>query len=271
MTKKYELIKNETFEHEGQVLYRIRALRDIITPVIYVEAGTYGGFVAHEGNLSQDGDCWVQENAKVFGNAAVNGDALITNNAQVYGAASIEGTAQIRDTAKVYDNASVCDNVRIRSASEVFGFAVVQGKARISQGSRISESASVRDSQIVGAVIKGAAIIRGNCDILGATILGTVSLSSRAVIRRYGGHEPVLASNNDWMVFDNVGSENGVLTVYRGTDNALFCTRGCFTGTTDDFLQAVQEEHGTNHIAQEYGLMIQAATLRLNRRTKKEA
>jgi hypothetical protein len=74
---------------------------------------------------------------------------------------------------------------------------------------------------------------------------------------------------DDWMTFANVGSEYGVLTVYRPYDGGpLICTRGCFTGTAMDFMAAVRQEHGSSPIAQEYALMIQVAELRLHRTSR---
>ena len=66
MMKKYELT-NETIEFRRRKLYRIRALRDFSN----VKAGDLGGYIESEENLSQDGLCWVSEDARVCGNAWV--------------------------------------------------------------------------------------------------------------------------------------------------------------------------------------------------------
>jgi len=77
---KYEFT-DETIIHYGHTLYRIRALRDI--PRHNVKAGDLGGFIESEVNLSQEGDCWVGDNAYVFGgarvciNACVCGDVIL--------------------------------------------------------------------------------------------------------------------------------------------------------------------------------------------------
>ena len=57
--KRYEL----TDIRNGK-LRRIRALRDI--PRYNVKAGDLGGWVESEKNLSQEGDCWVGGNARVY-------------------------------------------------------------------------------------------------------------------------------------------------------------------------------------------------------------
>lgn len=66
MERKYKLTE-ETIQHAGRILHRIRALRDFDD----VKAGNLGGWIEKESNLDQDGDCWVYGNAKVRGNAKV--------------------------------------------------------------------------------------------------------------------------------------------------------------------------------------------------------
>ena len=84
MMKKYELT-NETIEFRRRKLYRIRALRDFSN----VKAGDLGGYIESEENLSQDGLCWVSEDARVCGNAWVCDNARVCGNAQVYGNAQV--------------------------------------------------------------------------------------------------------------------------------------------------------------------------------------
>ncbi|THA03191.1 polymer-forming cytoskeletal protein, partial [Rodentibacter pneumotropicus] len=75
MTKKYELLKDDTKEYFGITLYRIRALISFGAIV----AGELGGYIEAEKNLAQSGDAWV------FGDALVSGDAWVSGNANVYG------------------------------------------------------------------------------------------------------------------------------------------------------------------------------------------
>ncbi len=59
--KKYELVADQQITFADKRLYRIRALRDFGP----VKTGSLGGFVASERNLSQHGDCWVFDDARV--------------------------------------------------------------------------------------------------------------------------------------------------------------------------------------------------------------
>lgn len=65
------------------------------------------------------------------------------------------------------------------------------------------------------------------------------------------------------MVFwaSNVGSKNGTLTVFNGKDG-LIVTRGCFTGTVDEFLARSAEVHDEK-TRREYQLLIEVAKSRI--------
>ena len=60
-------------------LHRIRALRDI--PSQRVKEGDLGGWIEKESNLSQECDCWVGEDAQVYGEAEVYGNAWVRGSA----------------------------------------------------------------------------------------------------------------------------------------------------------------------------------------------
>ena len=62
--------------------------------------------------------------------------------------------------------------------------------------------------------------------------------------------------------FSHVGTENGTLTVYNGRDNTLLCTRGCFSGTVDEFLTKSAAVHD-GRIQHEYKLLIEVARSRI--------
>ena len=108
MEKKYKLTE-ETINVGDKTLYRIEALKDFSD----VKKGEKGGFVENEKNLSQRGDCWVYENAKVYGNAQICGDAIVCEDAQIY------GNVWVFDNAEIFGNAEVCGNAEIRGDAEI--------------------------------------------------------------------------------------------------------------------------------------------------------
>jgi len=87
MSKKYELVVDDTITLWGWKLFRIKALIRFGS----VDAGDLGGYVCTEDNLSQEGDAWVWGDAKVWGNAKVSG------NAKVWGNAKVSGDAEVSD------------------------------------------------------------------------------------------------------------------------------------------------------------------------------
>ena len=68
MSKKYELVESSKIILRNVILYRIKALVDI--PNI-VKAGELGGYIESEKNLSHKGNCWMGDDAKVYGDAYI--------------------------------------------------------------------------------------------------------------------------------------------------------------------------------------------------------
>ena len=156
--KKYEIVKSESIVHNGRTLYRIRALKNFWTaPMTRVCKGDLGGYVESENNLSQEGYCWIHDNAKVCDNAKVLGDAVIYKNAEISENAVIRknalvddnaqicGAAEVSHNAKIYENAVVTGKVQIYNNAQVHGFAVVCGKAKIRDYAQIYDNAYVSD------------------------------------------------------------------------------------------------------------------------------
>ena len=79
--KKFELTSEFITNIFGTKLFRIKALIEFGN----VKAGELGGFVEKEENLSQDGNAWVYDSARVYGDACVYGDARVCGDACVYG------------------------------------------------------------------------------------------------------------------------------------------------------------------------------------------
>ena len=131
MTLKYEI--TNICHPEKPNLFRIRALR--VIPKFSVRAGDLGGYVEHEGNLSQEGNCWISSGACAYSNA------------------------RIYDNALVYGNAHVCGNAHIHNYARVFHYARVQGDARLHSHAWLGGS----------VIISEAMEVSGNCYITTAS------------------------------------------------------------------------------------------------------
>lgn len=113
--RKYEFTGEEMQLNDGRTLKRIRAVRDFGR----VKAGNLGGWIEAEGNLSHDDECWVHDNAQVFGDAWVCDNAQIYDNAQVFGNPLVYGSSRVYGDAKVYGSSRVHGNADIFTPNHV--------------------------------------------------------------------------------------------------------------------------------------------------------
>lgn len=136
MELKYKLT-DETIVHEGHVLHRIQALKDI--EEIDVRAGDFGGYVETENNLSHRGNCWIFHNAKIYDCGMVLDNAQVIYSASVYDHAIIDKNAVIGDYAKVHGGCYISQYATIYDYAEIKGNACIYGCCNIA-GDAIIES-----------------------------------------------------------------------------------------------------------------------------------
>ncbi|MEQ9763225.1 polymer-forming cytoskeletal protein [Streptococcus sp. ZJ151] len=122
MTKKYELLAEDTIKVLGRKLFRIKA----IISFGIVDEGDLGGYVEKGANLSQYGNAWVYGDARVYGDAKIFGDAKVFGDTEVFGNARVYGDAEVFGDARVYGDAEVFGDARIYGNAEVFGDARVK-------------------------------------------------------------------------------------------------------------------------------------------------
>lgn len=176
--KKYELT-DETIEWGIHTLHRIRALVKISSEV---RKGDLGGFVESENNLSQEGDCWVFDEAKIAGNARVEEDARVSEKSIVCENACVTGSCC------VYGKALVCDNAKILGDSSVGGNAFIRGNATIMDRAIVSENIIAYQNAIISgnAKVVGAAEVYENAMITGkARVCGDAIIRGNAVISEH--------------------------------------------------------------------------------------
>lgn len=131
---KFELT-DEVIEYEGRTLYRIKALKSFAS----VREGDRGGYVQCLSNLSQEGDSWVFDEAKVYDSALISQNAIISNKAEVYGDALVSGNARVRDQAKVSgpliitDSADICSNAYVSGRLYLSGDILIGKDAELAQ------------------------------------------------------------------------------------------------------------------------------------------
>ncbi len=148
-----------------------------------------------------------------------------------------EGDAWVSGNARVYGDAWVSGNAWVYGNARVYGNAEVYGDAWVSGNARVYGNAEV----------SGNARVSGNAEVYGdAWVSGNARVSERTEII--------------WI--NNIGSENGTLTVTRSKDGGLFLTRGCFSGDLSEFEKAVEQTHGESQYGKEYKALIEYIKLR---------
>ena len=147
-------------------------------------------------------------------------------NCWVYGNARVYGDARVFGSAYVFDNASVYGN------AYVFDNARVYGDAYVFDNARVFGSAYVFDE----ACVYGNACVCDNAKVRGI---------------------------RDVLCISPIGSRNDVTTFFKTKDKGICVKCGCFTGTIDDFLEAVNETHGENKRAKAYRLACELAKVQI--------
>ncbi|MDO9965761.1 hypothetical protein Q7413_10475 [Glaesserella parasuis] len=148
--KKYELLKDDTVEHFGTTLYRIKAL---ITFGL-VGAGQLGGYIETEKNLDHSGNAWVYDNALVYGDARVYGNARVFGNAWMCGNARVFGNAWVRSFAVISERKMIfwasnvgSENGTLTVSNGKFGLIVTRGCFTGTVDEFLSKSKEVHDDK----------------------------------------------------------------------------------------------------------------------------
>lgn len=236
-------ITDETTKYLGRTLHRIEALCTFND----VKIGDKGGFIESEDNLSQEGTCWVYNNAKVFEQAVVSGDACIYDNAvvrgnalvydnaevttraavrgnaKIYGNACISGNAIITGEAQIFDNADIKEDVIIRGNAKVYGYAEISGNSHITDYVEIYDNAVIKDcSYIYGkSKVSNNVVVFGNAQIRDAIIK---KMADYIVFKNWwssGRYFTWTRSNNMWNVGCFYGNSNELVSkAYKDSESS---------------------------------------------------
>lgn len=244
MDKKYELSEEAVQAGKSGMLYRVRALKDFSD----VKAGDLGGFVSSENNLSQEGECWLYDDAVACWNVVVcddavmrdrsmaigdkvviSGHSVVADNARVFAAAQISGTASVYGNSHIWGRARVKDNAIILNV-DMDDDTVIDKNAQVSNtdmhgSSRITDDAVVlmsggpvpdgRIQMCNNSVISGNAVVDGvvhmedDAQIIGSTIRQDMNLAADALIQ----------DDDDYMKLEGTGFSNAA--AFRCADGTV--------------------------------------------------
>ena len=247
MNKKYKLT-DESINFKNRKLYRIIALKDFSD----VKKDDLGGYVENEYNLSQEGDCWIYDNAKVFDNAEVYDNAEVACNAEVYDYAEVYDNAKIFDDAKVYGEVKVYDNTKVYGNAIVYDHAEISGHAKVYNNAIISDNAEVSGyAQVFGyakvydyAEIYDYAVVYGNVQVCeDAKIFGDAKIYGNALINRnYKITGKVIDRFDDILEIRN---PKGRLVTVILRDGKIYYNIGCQDEITEEiFKWRIENEDG---------------------------
>ena len=134
---KYELIKESKTYFAEREIFRIRALKDFNN----VKAGDIGGWVCSYNNLSQDGNCWIYDEAKCLDNARVYDNAVMCGNAVMFGNAKMFDNAKMSDNSIMCDNAEMCGNSKMYDTSTMCGSSTMCDNAEMFDDTEMCDNA----------------------------------------------------------------------------------------------------------------------------------
>lgn len=241
MTKKYELT-TETKLIDGHKVYRIKALKSFKTIIgRRVNKGDLGGWVESEDNLSQDGTCWLFDEAAGYENSRRTGNSVGYDNSRQYGDSQQFGNSQQSDDSRQfgnscqfgnswqfgnseqYDNSRQFGDSRQYGDSAQFGNSWQFGNSRQYGNSRQhSDSRQCGDSEQYGnSRQSGDSVQYGNLH------------------HRTGDDD----GTGNVLCIGPCGDSLRTITIQP--DNTIVA--GCFHGNFDEFKRAVAEKYGKNY------------------------
>ena len=149
--KKYELIKETETCSKRRIMYRIRALKDFSD----IKAGDIGGWVCSENNLSQEGDCWIYNEAKCLDNAMIYDNARMFDNAVMCNSSVMCDNATMFDNAEMFDNATMFDNAEMYGNAEMYDNVVIRDNAKMYGNATMFDYAVLsKDKLLYGSINK---------------------------------------------------------------------------------------------------------------------
>ena len=229
MERKFELTEEKIYV-AGRELHRIRALKDFSE----IKQGYLGGFVENESNLSHDGDCWIHDDAKVFGcarvyeNANVFGCARVYDNANVFGCAELYENVEVFGCARVYDNANVFGCARVYDNANVFGCTRVYENAEVFGYARVYDDSGV----------SGHARVYENAEIFGcAEVYLYAEISENAYVEL----------TDDYVCVNGFGCVES-MTFFKCSDNSIRVHCGDSSSTLEEFEENVKEKYKTKQL-----------------------
>ena len=226
--KKFKMTDETITAENGRTLHRIVALKDFGN----VHNGDKGGFIERESNLSQEGNCWVYGDAKVFEYSNVEDNAIVRGqHAEVFGHTKVRGNAIVEGNAviagrlvDIRDNAKIAGRVLISGWASISGSTIIKGfdnKQNKTIGERktkndiaISNGIVIMNSSICDSCIFDNVTIKDDSSIKNSYVSGDVVIDNHTRIRNADLHGDFVVGANAYIQGENYYVGNGEIIVY---------------------------------------------------------
>ena len=148
--RKYKLT-NTTIRYMGRKLYRIKALKDFSD----VKKGDLGGWVFSKNNLSQEGDCWIYNNAKCMDNARMYDNSTMFDRSEMhdntimYDYSRMHGNSAMYDYSKMYGNSAMYGYSRMLDYTTMYGNSEMHDYSKMCDNSEMHEGSKMYNNSII--------------------------------------------------------------------------------------------------------------------------
>lgn len=236
---KYILLKDDTVKFKGKTLYRIQYLKSFTNSVKKFDLG---GYIDSYNTLSQLGRCRVNYNSKVS-NSVISGNAVVLDS-------NIQNGI-LTDEVKICGSISSL-RIIIKDESAVINtkFIAAESESLYSDGTIVIEdNAFLKDCKVINSAKIRGSIELFNCVLGDGIVLGSnCSFALNPLEYFRNGYYAKLLNDDDYLFFYPVGSRKDYLLAYRikkehTGEEVILLSTGCFTGTIDDFVEAVIDRH----------------------------
>lgn len=170
MEAKYQIFGSPTpVQGRNGRIHQLRPIKALVSFLSAqgqeVPAGTVGGYIESEDNLSQTGGAWVDQWAQVYGEAKVYGDAFVGGGSKVYDQAKVGDEVRLLDFTKVYGTSVLAGHTTAYGFNEIGGKSLVRncdlfGETKLHNVEVDGNWAQIADSSVKNAIVRDDATIR---------------------------------------------------------------------------------------------------------------
>ena len=219
--KKYELIKESKDYFAEREIFRIRALKDFSD----IKVGDIGGWVCSEDNLSQEGNCWIYDNAKCLDDARILDNAKMYDNTMMIGNSRMYDNAKMSDSSIICDNAVMCGNARMYDTSTMCGSSMMRGNATMFNNSKMYDSAKMCGNSTMydNSVMYDNAEMYDGAEMLGRAILDEDKILYGSINKSYKN------------IFQHLCKKRFLIAILT-KENEILYSVGCQIGITKERL-----------------------------------